>query len=208
MEDATGGLIDGAGVRALGLADADVLIFPGGSGSAQSSGLGQEGGKLVEEFAASGGGVIGICAGGYSLIQGSGISAHVQLVDADLLDGEHWARGIGDVMVAPADESAEPFEVLYYNGPLWLPAGEAAVPDFAVLATFASDMHVGDAPEGVMPGTPAIVASPFGSGRVILFSPHPERTPGREWMLSHAIRWAAGGPVEAEEITWEGVFGE
>lgn len=199
------GLIDGAGVRRGDLRDVDVLIFPGGSGGAQCNALSPEGGEIVEQFVADGGGVIGICAGGYSLIRGENDRfCNVELMDADLLDGEHWARGIGNVMIQPADDDEEPIEILYYNGPLWKPADGAAVADYTVLAIFASDMHEGDAPTGVMPGTPAIIAAQRGEGRVVLFSPHPERTPGLGWMLVDAANWVAGTPDD--EISWETVF--
>jgi len=44
---------------------------------------------------------------------------------------------------------------------------------------------------GVMKGTTAIARAPFGEGRVICFSPHPEKTAGLEGMITRAINWAA-----------------
>jgi hypothetical protein len=38
-----------------------------------------------------------------------------------------------------------------------------------------------------MKGSPAMAEAPFGKGRVIIFSPHPENTPGLERMLPLAI---------------------
>jgi glutamine amidotransferase-like uncharacterized protein len=38
----------------------------------------------------------------------------------------------------------------------------------------------------MMRNTPAIVAGRFGDGRVILISPHPERTDGLEWIIQSA----------------------
>jgi hypothetical protein len=42
-----------------------------------------------------------------------------------------------------------------------------------------------------MKGTTAIARGKFGKGRVVCFSPHPEKTPGREAFLRSAVRWAA-----------------
>jgi glutamine amidotransferase-like uncharacterized protein len=39
-----------------------------------------------------------------------------------------------------------------------------------------------------MPRTPAIVTGRFGSGSVILFSPHPELTEGMESLLIDAVK--------------------
>ena len=47
------------------LRDFDTLIMPGGSGSLQSSKLGEQCLKHVQEFVRDGGGYVGICAGSY-----------------------------------------------------------------------------------------------------------------------------------------------
>jgi hypothetical protein len=210
LPDVTVEIVSGEAVRGGALAGVDVLLFPGGTGGGQCRALGPEGGAIVRDFAEAGGGVVGVCAGGYSLIRGEGESdvfSNVELVNADLLDGEHWERGIGMVEVAPAAGGVAPFEMLYYNGPLWLPGSEDSLPTYAVLATFVGEMHENDAPEGVMPGTPAIIAAPLGEGRVVLFSPHPEKSPDHEWLLVRAVRWVAQGTLaEGEEVSWESVF--
>ena len=60
------------------------------------------------------------------------------------------------------------------------------------LASYATEMRKNDAPPGVMKGTTAIARGKFGKGRVVCFSPHPEKTPGRETFLQAAVEWAAG----------------
>jgi hypothetical protein len=35
--------------------------------------------------------------------------------------------------------------------------------------------------------TPAIIAGRYGEGRVVLFSPHPDMTPGRESLVRSAV---------------------
>ena len=43
-----------------------------------------------------------------------------------------------------------------------------------------------------MPGTTCITTSTYQSGRCVLFSFHPELTPGLEQMPVRAVKWAAG----------------
>jgi hypothetical protein len=52
-------------------------------------------------------------------------------------------------------------------------------------------MRKNDAPPGVMKSTTAIARGKYGYGRVVCFSPHPEKTPGLEKFLQWAVRWAA-----------------
>ncbi|MDB4555590.1 ATP-binding protein, partial [bacterium] len=52
-------------VKAEVLSQFDVLIFPGGSGSAQGKAIGAKGREVIRDYVQSGGGVIGICAGAY-----------------------------------------------------------------------------------------------------------------------------------------------
>ena len=53
---------------ALGVLDSlDVLIVPGGAGSAHTFSLGETNTQKVKEFARQGGGILAICAGGYAL---------------------------------------------------------------------------------------------------------------------------------------------
>ncbi len=46
---------------------------------------------------------------------------------------------------------------------------------------------------------PAIALGSFGRGRVVCFSPHPEKTPGYESLVLRGIHWAAN-EVQAEAI--------
>jgi hypothetical protein len=42
-----------------------------------------------------------------------------------------------------------------------------------------------------MKGTTAVARGPFGKGRVICYSPHPERTKGLDRLVEQAVRWTA-----------------
>ena len=93
-------------IRGGALDDFDVVIHPGGSGSKQAAALGEDGRKQVRQFVKRGGGFIGICAGAYLA------SAHypwsLDLLNARVVDREHWARGGGEVQLRlpPAGQSA------------------------------------------------------------------------------------------------------
>lgn len=43
-----------------------------------------------------------------------------------------------------------------------------------------------------MPGTTAIAAGRYGEGRVLCFSPHPEKSEATPEVLARGVRWAAG----------------
>ena len=85
-------------IRAGCLDEYDVLIQPGGSGSRQGKTLGEEGREKIRAFVRNGGGYLGICAGAYLATRDYSWSLHI--LDARVVDKEHWARGTGDVDIA------------------------------------------------------------------------------------------------------------
>ena len=64
---------------------------------------------------------------------------------------------------------------------------------------------------GQMPGTPAILATTYGRGRVLLFGPNPALGAGdvaRPELLDAAVRWVArAGPVD-QGLVFADVFGQ
>jgi glutamine amidotransferase-like uncharacterized protein len=183
-------------VRDGGLDKFDVLIHPGGSGSGQAKALGDEGRQRVRQFVEGGGGFVGICAGAY--LASAEYPWALKLLDARVVDDEHWARGVGEVKLRlpSAGRDAlgtdqETAAIYYENGPLLGPAKNADIPDFESLAMFETEIRKNDAPIGVMKGTTAIARGEFGEGRVVCFSPHPEKTRGRESYLTETVRWVA-----------------
>ena len=174
----------------------DVLIHPGGSGSGQAKALSDEGRQRVRQFVERGGGFVGICAGAY--LASAEYPWALKLLDARVVDDEHWARGVGEVKLRfpsagrdalGTDQETE--AMCYENGPLLGPANNGDIPDFESLATFETEIRKNDAPIGVMKGTTAIARGEFGKGRVVCFSPHPEKTRGRESYVSEMVSWAA-----------------
>ena len=83
--------IKGQDVREGILDSADVVVFPGGSGSGQAKSLQEAGRQKVREFVKNGGGYLGICGGSY--LATSDYSWSLNIVNAAVVDRKHWARG-------------------------------------------------------------------------------------------------------------------
>ncbi|MFW6161963.1 MAG: BPL-N domain-containing protein [Planctomycetota bacterium] len=182
-------------IRASALGQFDVLVMPGGSGSKQAKALGEGGRTAVRRFVRAGGGYVGICAGAY--LAAANYSWSLAILDARVIDRKHWRRGKGTVRIELTAQGREllaerngPLEIYYANGPLLAAAEHPDIPDFRTLAHFRDEINENDAPEGVMLNTPSIACGRYGRGRVLVFSPHPERTQGRAPLLLRAVRWA------------------
>ncbi len=185
-------------IRSGELAEVDVLIHPGGSGSKQGKALGKSGRETVRQFVRDGGGYLGICAGAY--LATNDYSWSLNLIDAKVLDRLHWARGTGSVKLRLSPVGTKFFQCegdelsLYYGqGPLlarreW---DDPDVPDYESLAIFATEIAKKGAPRGVMIGTSAAVRCKYGGGRVVCYSPHPESTEGQQHLIPLAVEWLA-----------------
>ena len=183
-------------IRNRALDQCAVLICPGGSGSGESKTLGKEGRDRIREFVTNGGGFIGICAGAY--LASIEYPWSLGLLNAHVVDDAHWARGQGNVQlkISPVGQASfgvkkESCTIHFENGPLLGPGEKDDMSDYEVLAAFDSEIAENGAPAGVMKGTAAIARGTFGKGRVVCFSPHPEKTPGCKVFLQSAVRWAA-----------------
>lgn len=173
----------------------DVVLFPGGSGSRQARSLGKSGRERVRGFVRAGGGYVGICAGAY--LAASNYTWSLDILDADVIDRKHWARGRGSVRLRWSSDAQERLRapatssVLYANGPIYARGNDVEIEDFAVLASYRSEINKNGAPKGIMLDTPAIVRGTFGKGHVVCSSPHPEQTKGLEDLMRRLIRSAA-----------------
>jgi len=179
------------------LKDFDVIVQGGGGAHEQSSVLEDKGRDAIREFVHNGGGYLGICAGAY--LASSGSKAYLGMLNARVVDSEHWARGRGDVILGftpvgqkEIGESKPKETVMYHQGPLLAPAGRTDLPPYTLVATFDTEVAKNGAPHGVMPGTTALASGMFGKGRVFVISPHPEQTEGQEGIVRGALLWAAG----------------
>jgi glutamine amidotransferase PdxT len=191
--------VTGAQIRSGALDNYDVVMFPGGSGTGEANALQQSGCAKVEQFVARGGGYVGTCAGAYLPALGyNTATTWLQIVDAQIIDVDHWDRGSGVVQVHSLNTNnvilagfGEHFNAQYFSGPLLAPGGAASLPDYEAQAVFVTDIH-DNGPAGVMPGKACMTTSVYQSGRCVLFSFHPELTPGLEQMDVRAVKWAAG----------------
>lgn len=179
------------------LAGAKLLIHPGGSGGGQGKALGEAGRERVREFVKRGGGYVGVCAGAYLATCDYEWSLHI--LDAKVVDRQHWARGFGDVEIGFSSAGQELFPavrqrgtIYYHQGPLLAPAANPQIDDYIPLAAFETEIAKNGAPQGVMRGCTAIARGAFGAGRVLCFSPHPERTPDQHAVLIAGVQWALG----------------
>jgi len=180
---------------ALGLGSFDVVVFPGGSGHRQAEALGKEGAKAVRAFLRAGGGYVGLCAGAYLATRG--YSWSLGIVNVKAVDTRHWRRGKGTVKMeltaAGRAVLAGPtgtFDIPYANGPILAPAKDKDLPPAIAWGCFRTELAENGAPKGVMVGTPAAVAGPFGAGRVVVFSPHPDKAKPLHTMVRRAVAWA------------------
>lgn len=182
------------------LDEMDVLIMPGGSASSQARHLENTGCENIRQFVGSGGGYVGICAGAY--LASTQYSWSLGLINARVWDRVHWARGTGNVQLKLTssgcrllDASNPDVTVMYGQGPLLLPDLQPNLPGYEVLAAYQSEVALKGAPEGAMVNTHAIIRSKFGEGRVICFSPHPEKDGGPRYLMTAGVRWAANGSL-------------
>jgi glycerophosphoryl diester phosphodiesterase len=190
--------VTAADVRIGKLSGIDVLFMPGGMSQTQGEVFGADGREVVRSFVKAGGGYVGACAGAYLASADYDWSLH--LLNAKVVDKDHWARGHGPVKIRLTPdgrnllglgEDDSVLRIEYWQGPLLAPAGRSDLPPYRPLATFETEMAENGAPKGVMVGTTAVAAAPFGDGRVICLSPHAELTPGLDGVVRRAIGWAA-----------------
>jgi glutamine amidotransferase-like uncharacterized protein len=188
-------LLDGATITRLkakdfserNLGDFDVVIFSAGGATTQANSIGDAGRAKVREFVKRGGGYLGICAGAY--LACAEFDWGLQLIAAETIS-DKWERGVATVQMqlTPAGRKAfggieTPLRVAYENGPVIGPIEREGLPPYRTLATFATEVAQNGSPPGIMTGSPALAEARYGQGRVMIFSPHPERTPGLERLV-------------------------
>jgi len=184
-------------IRDGALAQFDMVIFGGGSGSGQAGGLQEAGREAVRKFILNGGGYVGICAGAY--LATSNYTWSLALINADSIDRNHWKRGNGQLQIELSPRGREFFgrpaaarlEIRFAQGPILAPGGRKDLPPYAVLAWYRTGIGENGADPKTMVDTPAIIAGDCGKGRVIVSSPHPEQTDGLHDLLLRAVRWTA-----------------
>lgn len=198
--EVTAVILTGEDVGVLNLSSYDVLVFPGGSGSSQSKGIGEAGLKNVREFVNKGGGYVGICAGAY--LACSNFSWGLGILNAGTVSSK-WRRGQAILDLQLTDDGKpllgdvkDAFKVRYHNGPILKPWTRTDIPPYTTLALFRTEVAENGSPAGVQINSPSHAIATFGEGRVFVSSPHPEGTPGLENFIPRGIFWAAGEKKE------------
>ncbi len=188
--------VSGADIRAGILNNFDMILVPGGSGSGQSASLQDVGLDSVRSFVYRGGGYYGTCGGAY--LASAAYSWSLKILNAKAVDGAHWARGHGPVVLNFTKEGKDFYKlaqdtitIIYWQGPLMAPGAVDTLPPYVKLATFATEIAENGAIPGAMIGSTAFAQSCFGKGRVIIHSPHPEMTTGLDYMVRTAVNYAA-----------------
>ena len=197
--------LKGADIANGGLQGYDLVMFTGGSGSAEAAGLGEKGREEVRDFVRHGGGYVGICAGAY--LACTGFEWGVGVLNAKTVSSK-WRRGQGEVKIdgQAFGEKLADRGIRYANGPIIKADVRKDLPEFEVLVTFRSELALNDTPVGVMVNAPAMVRSSYGLGRVFTSSPHPEQTTGLEPLVEKAVRWSARSKGPTEEL-WKRLEG-
>jgi len=191
--------LKGVDIASGALKGYDLVMFTGGSGSAEAGGLGEKGREEVRGFVRNGGGYVGICAGAY--LACSGFEWGVGVLNAKTVSSK-WRRGQGEVKITGETfgDKLTDRGIRYANGPIIKPDVRKDLPEFEVLASFRTELAENDSPIGAMVNAPAMVRSTFGLGRVFTSSPHPEQTAGLEPIVEKAVRWAASSKGPTEEL--------
>ena len=191
------------------LTNLQVLIMPGGSGKKQATNLETSGVDAIREFVRRGGGYVGFCAGSYLASCQYPYSLHI--INSRVVDREHWNRGTGTVNLKFTLKGREllghpepEVEVYYGQGPLFAPTNEVGLPSYTELATYGSEIVKNGASPGVMLDTTAISLAEFGKGRVVCFSPHPEKPfMPIHHLVVNAVRWTVGkDPIPMSQEDW------
>ena len=206
--------VDPAGIREGILTNLDVLIMPGGSGSKQATNLEISGREAIRQFVKNGGGYVGVCAGAYLASSHYPWSLHI--INARVIDREHWARGKGNVILTLSDlgqkalgHPEKEVEVYYGQGPLYGRGTNDTLPPYEELAIYKTEVAKENVPPGVpmgvMQGTTAIARGEYGKGRVICYSPHPEKPFQPVFhLIENGVRWAAGREsIPLTEAEWQ-----
>ncbi len=170
----------------------DAVVVPGGYMHQYQSALGEKGATSIREFVRGGGVYLGVCAGAYVCSRGlyTPLFTPVGVWSLDSV-----GRGIATLELTPdgqalwGDGESAP-SLKYVNGPS-LVLDPSAV-HAKVLATFSAfepfeTSRSGDRPAGPSIGSVAALQCPYGLGSCLLFSPHPELSPGFERLLSEAL---------------------
>ncbi len=167
----------------------DVLIVPGGNPKDYGNPLGRKGLKNIQEFIKKGGKYIGICAGAYFGIA----KKFLHLFNGEAFNRRYWFRGMGNLEVKLTSEGKKvfgdmkkPIILRYANGTMMQRLKLPGRPKYKVLGIFKTGFANNGVPD-IMVGRHAIITASYGKGKALIFSPHPEYSRGRSYMVRKAV---------------------
>lgn len=169
----------------------DLVVFSGGLSNTQAKYIGPEGKENIRNYVAGGGNYLGICAGAY--LACAGFEWGIGILNAQTISPK-WFRGLGYLKLELSDEGRSviqdvkgQFTCRYNSGPIIKKLNRPDLPDYTVLAWFREEKIANPSQVGTMVNTAAIVMAPYGKGRVLAISPHPENSAGLENLIPRAV---------------------
>ena len=153
--------------------------------------------RAILEFVHAGGGYVGICSGCTLALAGSTGLGLLPLRPAVIYGLKREAMPVKLQMTRLTQtilgDDRKMVDASFEGGPVLEPDKKATklVSRFNQVGLFWEAAGAATAKHNPLAFTPAIVTTEFGSGRVIVFNIHPERTVGLEGWLPNALRWAA-----------------
>jgi glutamine amidotransferase-like uncharacterized protein len=188
------------------LSNFDVVLFPGGSGTATKELLGDNGIKNVEKFVKSAGGYVGICGGAYLASGGYGLEfVNVRASLEDVIENGKSVsmadRGMGLVGIKMNrigsglfNEVPKHSQVLFTGGPIFTSLIKQRC-GALILASYESELCQYECQKGSMTNSPAIIANRVGNGLCVLISPHPEESESLTSIISDAVKMVSRRPL-------------
>ncbi|MBN2187373.1 MAG: hypothetical protein JW732_08015 [Dehalococcoidia bacterium] len=162
------------------------LIVPGGYTQEYMPALGEAGREAIRNFVRAGGSYIGICGGAY--------------LAAERVEVPGRPEGLGIIDIESIRKSGMGMVKIYLTNH---PVTKGLASELVIYYQNGPEIVAGENVEGIARygnGSFAIVASSFGKGKVICFSPHPEGSisqgirpePETLKLLSNALEWRKG----------------
>lgn len=158
--------------------------------------------QAVKRFVRAGGGIVGVCAGAFNVVwlglikadisRSQGAGPHAMEVVAA---GHPLLAGVTDPTPERKDRHWKPIPVIRINGPIFFPKNRKHL-----IASYDWEQRLG-----------AVLAAPYGKGRAVAISPHPEFSANESLngplleeplmrvsgLLKNALYWSAGRDVPA-----------
>jgi glutamine amidotransferase-like uncharacterized protein/4-amino-4-deoxy-L-arabinose transferase-like glycosyltransferase len=198
-------LLNAEEIRQGKLSSFDVILFPGGSGTATKELLGSEGLNQVIKFVQAGGGYVGICGGTYLASGGYGLEfidtkASLEDVVENGTVVSMADRGVGFVKMEMSRIGCNLFknipkcsQILFSGGPVFTLLIEQRSNDL-ILASYRSEISKYECQKRSMINSPAIIANCIDKGLCISISPHPEDSEGLSSIISDTVRMVTHYP--------------